>query len=185
MDTKVKIPLSYYQQEDVVGLAKDLIGKVLCTNIQGNQCEGIITETEAYAGATDKASHAYKNLRTKRTETMYDSGGIAYVYLCYGIHHLFNVVCGPQDLPHAVLLRGIKPLGGVPFMEKRRHKDHSSKNFSSGPGTATMALGIDLSHNGTQLSGPVIWLEDRSIQVPDKEIIIGPRIGVDYAQVDA
>lgn len=181
----MKIPLSYYQNEDVVSLAKELIGKVLCTKINGQTSKGIITETEAYAGATDKASHAYGNLRTKRTEPMYSSGGISYVYLCYGIHKLFNIVSGPENVPHAILLRGIKPLDGISLMEKRRSKKQHLKNFSSGPGTATVALGIEMKHNRTQLTGPNIWLEDKNIKVPEKEILIGPRIGVDYAKEDA
>ena len=181
----MKLPLSYYQNEDVVFLAKDLIGKVLCTQLNGQSCKGIITETEAYAGVTDKASHAYDNLRTKRTEPMFMSGGISYVYLCYGIHKLFNIVSGPEGHPHAILLRGIKPVEGISLMERRRSKKQHLKNFSSGPGTATMALGIDMSHNRTQLIGPSIWLEDQNIKVPENEIMIGPRIGVEYAKEDA
>lgn len=181
----MKLPLSYYQNTNVVFIAQDLLGKVLCTNIRGELSAAIITETEAYAGAIDKASHAYGNRRTPRTESMFHEGGVAYVYLCYGIHHLFNVVCGPKDLPHAVLLRGIKPLEGISLMEKRRKKKHHHKNFSSGPGTATVALGITTKYDLTPLTRSTIWIEDRKINVPKKEILIGPRVGVDYAKEDA
>jgi DNA-3-methyladenine glycosylase len=87
-----KLTDSFYTNSDVVRLAQKLLGKVLCTCFDESLTSGIICETEAYAGTTDKASHAYGNRRTKRTETLYLKGGHAYVYLCYGMHHLFNVV---------------------------------------------------------------------------------------------
>ena len=105
----MKLKREFYLREDVVQIAKELLGKVLFTNIGGKITAGIITETEAYAGITDRASHAYNNRRTARTEVMYAVGGTSYVYLCYGIHHLFNVVTNKKDIPHAVLIRAIKP----------------------------------------------------------------------------
>src|SRR5690606_25747453 len=113
----MKIPSSYYLHADVVDLSKDLIGKVICTSIEDEYCSGIITETEAYAGVNDKASHAYGDRRTNRTESMYHKGGIAYVYLCYGIHHLFNIVSNVEGIPNAVLLRAIQPLEGLETMK--------------------------------------------------------------------
>ena len=106
----MKIPLSFYQSDDVVFLARSLLGKSLLTFLDGKLTGGIITETEAYAGINDKASHAYGGRKTKRTEVMYREGGVCYVYLCYGIHYLFNVVTGKKDVPHAVLIRGISLL---------------------------------------------------------------------------
>lgn len=98
------LPESFYTRKDVVKIAKELLGKVLVTHFDGVVTSGIITETEAYAGVTDKASHAYGGRRTQRTDIMFWQGGVAYVYLCYGIHHLFNVVTNKADVPHACLL---------------------------------------------------------------------------------
>jgi DNA-3-methyladenine glycosylase len=180
-----KIKREYYLQPDVVSLAKDLIGKILVTKFEGKLSSGIITETEAYAGENDKASHAYGGRRTARTEVMYEQGGTSYVYLCYGIHHLFNIVTNKRDIPHAVLVRGIKPLKGISHMLIRRGQEKISATTSAGPGTVSQALGIKTIHTGIDLCSSHIWLEDDRIIIPDKEIIAGPRIGVDYAGKDA
>ena len=117
------LPESFYSRKDVVKIAQELLGKVLVTEFDGVHTAGMITETEAYAGAIDKASHAFGNRRTRRTEVMYNHGGVAYVYLCYGIHHLFNVVTNLQDVPHAILIRAVDPLEGIQIMLERRGKD--------------------------------------------------------------
>src|SRR3982750_593315 len=118
----MKIPKSFYLRHDVVSISKELLGKYLFTKIEGTVTAGIITETEAYAGQIDKASHAYNNRRTARTEVMFSEGGVAYVYLCYGIHHLFNIVTNMADVPHAVLVRAVEPLEGIKYMLQRRGK---------------------------------------------------------------
>ena len=125
---------AFYRRKDVVKIAQELLGKVLVTNFGGVRTSGIIVETEAYAGATDKASHAYKSRRTARTEVMYMNGGTAYVYLCYGIHHLFNVVTNIQDEPHAILIRAIEPLEGIDAMLARRGKEVLQPLLTAGPG---------------------------------------------------
>jgi DNA-3-methyladenine glycosylase len=176
---------SYYLQEDVVLVAKDLLGKVLYTRINGKLTGGIITETEAYAGISDRASHAFGGKRTPRNEKMYAKGGIAYVYLCYGIHHLFNVVTNEENIPHAILIRAIQPLEGIETILKRRKQKSIAKNTSGGPGTISQALGITTKLNGIDLTGKTIWLQDEGIKVIQKNIIVGPRIGVDYAGEDA
>ncbi|MCS4305492.1 DNA-3-methyladenine glycosylase [Chryseobacterium sp. BIGb0232] len=181
----MKLPLSYYSTQDVLFLAQDLLGKVLFTEINGEITAGIIVETEAYNGIYDKASHAYGGRRTDRTETLYSHGGISYVYLCYGIHHLFNVVTSVEDEPHAVLVRAIEPLIGTEIMENRRNMPASKAAISSGPGSAAKALGIDRSFNKKDLTGNEIWIEDHGIQYPSEDIVTGPRIGVAYAQEDA
>ncbi|MCB0806825.1 MAG: DNA-3-methyladenine glycosylase [Bacteroidales bacterium] len=181
----MKIGKKFFEEDDVVGIAKKLLGKVLCTQIGGVKTCGIISETEAYAGATDRASHAFNNRRTARTEVMFGSGGIAYIYLCYGIHHLFNFVTAPENIPHAVLLRGIFPLEGIEIMEYRRGKKFTYKGFSDGPGKASTCLGINTIHNGTPVTGNQIWVEDRGFEVNRKNIFTGKRIGVDYAGKDA
>ena len=181
----MKLQKDFYIREDVVLIAKELLGKVLITNFNGAISAGIITETEAYAGINDRASHAFGGRRTARTETMYATGGTAYVYLCYGIHHLFNVVTNKKDIPHSVLIRAIKPIEGMDVILKRRKQKEISNKLSSGPGTLSQALGIQTSHSGENLLGNKIWIEDRGINFSDKEIIKSPRIGVDYAGADA
>lgn len=181
----MKLGIDYYRNADVVNTSKDLVGKVLCSNVDGTFTSGIITETEAYNGVEDKACHAYDGRRTKRTETMYQPGGIAYVYLCYGIHHLFNIVVGRENEPKATLIRGIRPLEGIDVILDRRGKLKIDKTTSAGPGTASQALGITTKLNATDLQSDLIWIEDRNIEVPENEVQVGPRIGVDYAGSDA
>ncbi|MGD0712175.1 MAG: DNA-3-methyladenine glycosylase [Bacteroidales bacterium] len=181
-----KIKKSFYLNEDVVHLAKDLLGKYLFTNLYGEGVTaGIITETEAYAGITDKASHAYGNRRTARTEVMYMEGGTAYVYLCYGIHSLFNIVTNKTGIPHAILIRGIKPVEGMAVMMKRANKKLEKDLNGIGPGNVSKLLGIHFSQSGESLLGNNIWLEDRGLKVPSTKIITGKRVGVDYAAKDA
>jgi DNA-3-methyladenine glycosylase len=188
----MKLEKEFYLREDVVKISRELLGKVLCTRIDGKLCSGIITETEAYAGEIDKASHAYKNRRTSRTEIMFADGGVSYVYLCYGIHHLFNVVTNYKDVPHAILVRAIKPYSGIKTMLERRNMDSSEemikvvkagrKKIAGGPGTVSQALGIRTNHTGLDLTGNTIWIEDKGITVKPRDIIAGPRIGVAYAE---
>ena len=181
-----KLPISYYQQDDVVALSRDLIGKYLFTNINEEGITGgIIVETEAYAGAADKASHAHNNRLTNRTKIMYESGGVVYVYLIYGFYYLLNFVTNIQGIPHAVLIRAIEPTDGIPLMLKRRKMETLLPKITSGPGVLTMALGINKSHNGIDLTGDTIWVEDRGLSYPDEEIIASPRVNVAYANEDA
>lgn len=180
-----KIPSSFYRQSDVVDIAKKLIGKVLCSNIDGQKTSGIITETEAYCGRGDQACHASGGTRTKRTETMYQPGGIAYVYLCYGIHHLFNVVTNVKDKADAVLIRAIKPLDGKEIMQCRRGADTITPALTAGPGRLTEALGIKTGYDSTPLSGDSIWIEEHDTILEVGKLIETPRIGVDYAGDDA
>lgn len=181
----MKLPRSYYSNQDVLFLAQDLLGKVLFAELNGETTAGIIVETEAYFGVKDKASHAYGGRRTDHTETLYSQGGISYVYLCYGIHHLFNVVTSVEDDPHAVLVRAVEPLIGKEIMERRRNMQASKPAISAGPGSASKALGIDRSFNKKDLTENEIWIEDHGISYTPDEIITGPRIGVAYAQEDA
>ncbi|NGX42578.1 MAG: putative 3-methyladenine DNA glycosylase [Chlamydiae bacterium] len=175
----------FYIQDDVVQLSRDLLGKFLMTNLEGDITGGMIIETEAYRGPEDKASHAYGNRRTKRTEAMFQKGGICYVYLCYGMHNLFNIVTNIEGTPHAILVRAIWPTDGIENMLHRRKKTNVDSTLANGPGTVTQALGIDTSHNGMLLTKQSIWVEDRGIKIHSKNIAVGPRIGIDYAKEDA
>ncbi|HDO26996.1 MAG TPA: DNA-3-methyladenine glycosylase [Bacteroidetes bacterium] len=179
------LPLSYYQNEDVVFLARNLLGKILVTNIGGIITRAIIAETEAYAGEVDKASHAYGGRRTNRTEVMYKSGGVTYVYLCYGMHNMLNIVTGPAGIPHAVLIRGIILEDGVGAARKRTGKNLKKGQLIEGPGNTTKTLGITREHNGLSLNGHELWLEDGGFTAHPVNILASKRIGIDYAGKDA
>lgn len=181
----MKLKKDFYQRNDVVAIARNLLGKTLATKINGDLTSGLIVETEAYAGESDKASHAYGGRNTKRTAIMYQKGGIAYVYLCYGIHSMFNVVTNDEGIPHAVLIRGIIPLEGKDIMLERSKKSIIDKCFGSGPGKVSRILGIHHSMTGEDLLGENIWIEDKEIIVDNRDIEITPRIGIDYAGKDA
>lgn len=176
-----KLPFSFYQNDDVNALALQLLGKRLFTRIDGQVTGGIIVETEAYKGVEDKASHAYGGRFTDRTKVMYENGGLSYVYLCYGIHHLFNVVTGPAATPHAVLIRGLEPLSGLELMMERRGMSVLKPNITAGPGALAKAMGIDRLLNAKDLTGEEIWIEDALPGWNIAESVAGPRIGVDYA----
>jgi DNA-3-methyladenine glycosylase len=180
-----KLDTGFYNRADVVKIAKELIGKILVTHFGEVVTSGRIVETEAYAGAIDRASHAYGNRRTNRTEVMFQSGGLAYVYLCYGIHHLFNVVINQKDIPHAILIRGIEPLQGVHTMLERTGKHVADFTLTKGPGNVSKALGINTTHTWLSLLGDEIYIATDDFVVAKKDIIATPRIGVDYAGEDA
>jgi len=179
------LPRSFYVRADVVAISRDLLGKVLCTEIDGQRTSAIITETEAYAGVVDKASHAYGGRRTCRTEPMYAAGGTAYVYLCYGIHHLFNVVTNATGIPHAVLVRAGEPHSGLDIMLQRRRRQLADRTLLAGPGSLARALGISTALTGTSLIGGPIRIENHGIRIDDDHVLAGPRVGVGYAAEDA
>lgn len=179
------LPPSYYLSSDVVALARDLLGKYLFTGIGGQLSGGIITETEAYKGVNDRACHSFGGRRTIRNEMMYHAGGVSYVYLCYGMHSMFNVVTNVEDEPEAVLVRAIYPTHGEELMLQRLRKTQMSPALTNGPGKLTKALGITREQNGCSLQSDVIWIEDRNLWIPDEKVEITPRIGVDYAGGDA
>jgi DNA-3-methyladenine glycosylase len=180
-----KLPRDVYEREDVTRIARELVGKVLVTRLGGERTSGRIVETEAYAGVVDRASHAYGGRRTARTEVMYERGGTAYVYLCYGIHHLFNVVTHGRGTPHAVLIRGIEPLEGIDVMLGRTGKKQGDRTLGNGPGNVSKALGIHTNDTGTDLLGSEIYIGDDGFSFPPGDVIATPRIGVDYAGEDA
>ncbi|MBV9963838.1 MAG: DNA-3-methyladenine glycosylase [Parafilimonas sp.] len=180
-----KLDESFYVRKDVVKIAKELLGKIVVTFFNDQLTAARITETEAYNGIIDKASHAYNNRRTKRTEIMYGSGGAAYVYLCYGIHHLFNVVTNLKDVPHAVLVRAAEPVIGVDIMLMRTNKKKLDSTLTSGPGNVSKALGIYTHHTGIDLKSQDFFIADDGFRLSKTKIVITPRIGVDYAAEDA
>ena len=174
-----KLSTDFYRRDEVALIAQQLLGKYVITNFEKQYTVGRIVETEAYAGIIDKASHAYNNRRTARTEIMFGDAGHAYVYLCYGIHHLFNVVCNKPDTPDAVLIRGIEPVEGLDFMQQRFHQNKFNSSIGRGPGNVSKALGLSVKHTGLPLQQPVLFLAEEK-QEPFT-MMASARIGVDYA----
>ena len=152
------------------------------TRIDGKLTGGMILEAESYLGMEDRAAHSFQGRYTERTKTMYNAGGIAYVYLCYGIHHLFNIITNIEGVPHGILIRAIHPEIGIDTMLKRRHKKQVDATLASGPGSVSQSLGITTTLTGTDLTGDIIWIEDRKVRVLEKDIQVSKRIGVDYAK---
>lgn len=181
----MKLPLSFYQREDVVTVARELLGKYLFTCIDGIISGGYIIETEAYNGLVDKAAHSYGGKLTPRTKTMFEAGGVAYVYLCYGIHEMFNVVASVEGDPRAVLIRAVHPTEGLEAMLYRRKMLAVKPNITAGPGSVAQAFGINRKLNGISLQSNALWLEDRGLSFADEQIAAVPRVGVAYAQEDA
>ncbi|PIB35483.1 hypothetical protein BFP72_08800 [Reichenbachiella sp. 5M10] len=168
------LPKSFYLREDVVLIARELLGKVLVVRCNGNLLRAKIVETEAYCGQNDLACHASNGKRTPRTETMYREGGCAYVYLCYGIHHLFNVVTNTVGKADAVLIRAVEPLS--PW--------GAESTATDGPGKLCKVMGINRSVDGVSLLEEAVHIED-ALPVEDAEVEVSARIGVAYAGEDA
>lgn len=184
MPMEGRLPPSFFLREDVVQISRELLGKYLVTRIDGAITVGCIVETEAYRGPDDKACHAYNYRRTPRTSIMYEQGGHAYVYLCYGIHHLFNVVTGVKGQPHAVLVRAVEPIGNVELMLARRKMPALKPQLTAGPGALSQALGITTDFTGINMldAKSPIWIEDRAMVIKEADIVAGPRVGVGYAE---
>lgn len=180
-----KLSREFYERADVVTVARDLLGKILVTRIDGVFTTSLITEVEAYSGRNDKACHAHNGLRTARTEVMYHQGGTAYVYFVYGMHHLFNVVTNRPGIADAVLVRAVQPLEGPEYMLQRRKRAKEDKLLTSGPATLCQALGIKTkAHYGLDLLGDTIWIEEAA-GLALHEIMVSTRIGVEYAEEHA
>ena len=176
-----KLPREFYLRPDVLKVSRELLGKLLVVRGPGGErVSGKIVEVEAYRGPEDRASHAYGGRRTKRTETMYRAGGVAYVYFVYGMYYQFNVVSGLADVPHAILVRALEPVEGIDIMRVRRHA-HPDHNLTNGPGKLCIAMGIDRKLDGADLLGDHVWLEEFE-RVSPRRIARGPRIGIDYAE---
>ena len=182
-----KLAREFYLRDDTLQIARDLLGKLLVVPTgNGARVAGMIVETEAYLGASDKAAHSFGGRRTARNEITYAVGGHAYVFFIYGMYFQFNVVTGALDTPHVVLIRALEPVENIELMrERRRRKNPDAKmpdqNLTSGPGKLCIALGINRDLNGADLLADKIWLEDYKIFSPD-ETEIGKRIGIDYAE---
>jgi len=180
-----KIPLSFYTRKDVVEIAKELIGKIIVTNFNGSITSGRIVETEAYVAITDKASHSFGGKRTARNEHMYDAAGTAYVYICYGMHQMMNIITNDKNIPDAVLIRSVEPLEGIDIMLKRTGKKILDKTLTRGPGNVGKALGIFKHHSGNHLLGNQIYLMNDNAKINENQIGTSVRIGVESAGPDS
>ncbi len=178
----MKLPVEYYQSTNVVSLAENLLGKRLLTCVEGELTEGIIVETEAYRGPEDVGSHAYNHRRTTRNEIMYAKGGVVYMYICYGIHDMLNIVTGEEGESHAILIRAIEPTTGLDIMRLRRGFQNDDRRLCKGPGALAKALGLQKIHNGVSLSGDVIWIEDTGMPISSDDIVACPRIGLNIQE---
>ncbi len=176
-----KLPIEFYDRNDVVQIARDLLGKIIVTNFDGTLTSGKIVETEAYVGLTDKASHSFGGKRTSRNEHMYAAAGTAYVYICYGMHHLFNVVTNKQNIPDAVLIRAVEPVEGIAVMLQRTGKLKFDNTLTKGPGNTGKALGISKNHSGLNLQGNKIFIADDKTFYAESEIGASKRIGIEGA----
>lgn len=176
------LPREFYTRTNVLTIARQLLGTLLVVPTpDGTRVSGIIVETEAYRGPQDRASHAYGGRRTRRTETMYQIGGTAYVYFVYGMYHQFNVVTNVAEIPHAVLVRALEPVEGIELMRRRRH-GQSDHNLTNGPGKLCIALGIDRTLDRADLLGDRVWIEMGGKRIASSAIAAGPRVGIDYAE---
>lgn len=179
------VPQSFYERADVVTITKELLGKIVVTNFSNMLTAGRITEAEAYNGPFDKAAHSYNNRRTKRTEVMYARGGAAYIYLCYGIHQMFNIVTNQPGIPNAILIRALEPVAGIETMLARSNKNNHGFDLTRGPGNAAKALGLNTSHTGINLQSEELYIADDGFSFTENEIAVTARIGVEYAAEDA
>lgn len=180
-----KLANEFYQRNDVLAISRELMGKIVVTRWDGKLTSGRIVECEAYAGPKDKASHAFGGRRTNRTEIMYAPGGVAYVYLCYGIHNMLNVVTNAMDTPHAILIRALEPVDGIKEMMRRTNKSIADNTLTRGPGNVCKALGIFTHHTGLSLRSKDFYIADDGFEYANSEVYRSPRIGVDYAGKDA
>ena len=180
-----KLEPAFYQRKDVVEITKELIGKILVTNFEGLTTAGRIIEAEAYNGPFDKAAHSYNNRRTPRTEIMFAEGGVAYVYLCYGIHQMFNIVTNKKDKPNAILIRALEPLAGIETMLLRSYKIEHGYDLTRGPGNVAKALAIHTKHSGLNLQSEELYIADDGKRYDEDNLLATARIGVDYAGEDA
>ena len=180
-----KLSLSFYQRKDVVAIAKELIGKIVVTNIDGKITSGRIVETEAYVAHIDKASHAYNGKRTLRNEAMYAAAGTVYVYICYGLHNMLNIVTNDMNVPDAILIRALEPIDGIDTMLERTNKKILDNTLTKGPGNVAKAMGVSKNISGLIVGEKIINIYKDDYSFLQDEIGTSKRIGIDGAGTDA
>lgn len=179
----IKLSYTFYSGDNVVKIAKSLLGKFLVTDLPEGKTSGMIVETEAYSWR-ERGCHAFNHKKTNRNAAMFEQGGVSYVYLCYGVHELFNVVTNKKGFAEAVLIRALQPVDGIDLMMDR-YKIKKPNGITSGPGKLTKALGITRAHNLQDLNGDTVWIEDRNHKVKANSIHASARIGMNFHGEDA
>jgi DNA-3-methyladenine glycosylase len=176
-----------FYNRDTITVAKELIGKVLVHELNGQKIAGKIVETEAYLGVEDKAAHSYGGRRTQRVEVMYGKPGFSYVFIIYGMHYCFNIVTREEGVPQAVLIRALEPVNGLNIISFNRFKVPYSKitksqmkNLTNGPGKLCNALAINKDFNKLDMCGNSLYIEESNDY--NFEIVASKRIGIDYAE---
>lgn len=177
MGTKLS---SEFYRRNTQTVARQLLGKKLVHQVNGQRLSGLITETEAYLGIKDRACHSFGGRSTERIQSMYLDGGHAYVYFIYGMYFCFNVVTRSDRHPEAVLIRALEPLEGIEQMEINRN-ENNIKKLANGPGKLCLALDINKKQDGLSLLGDEIFIEDYQ-NVPRTKIVSRPRVGISSAQ---
>ena len=166
-------------------IARELLGKVVCTEIDGELTTGRIVETEAYRHEGDPSITLHLQRKARQAQALYQPGGHAYLYTVYRVHTLFNITTNDAAHPDAVLIRAIEPLQGQDVMLRRRGLPQLARNLTAGPGVLSQALGLTPALSGELLTGPQIWLEDAGEVVAEENTIASSRVGLDYAGPEA
>ncbi len=174
------LPNNFYTK-DTLTVAKELLGKVLVTHTNEGVAKCRIVETEGYLGHSDKACHSYQKQPFGRVNVMFSEGGVAYVYLIYGMYYCFNVVTEKEGVPEAVLIRAGEPVGDTSLIEQRRVKARRFTQLLNGPGKLCEGMGIGKEHYGISLCSNQIYIEDAPLY-KGEEIVATPRINIDYAE---
>jgi len=173
------LPRSFYARP-VLSVARDVIGKILVHKTPEGIVAGRIVEAEAYRGPEDRAAHSSGGRRTARTEAMYGPPGFAYVFFVYGMHWHLNLVTTREGAPHAVLLRAVEPLLGVPLMARRRGLAAGNVSLCNGPGKLCQAFGVERRHYGVDLTRGALYLSEATTM--RGKLGRSARVGVDYAE---
>ena len=179
------LPAAFFQRPDVLQIARELLGKHLCTQIDGQLTAGRVIETEAYRDTGDPSMTLHLQRKRRQAQALYAPGGTAYIYTVYRVHALFNINCHDAEHPNTVLIRAVQPTIGLDIMRARRQFDGPEKKLTAGPGLLTKALGLSPALSGEPVTGPRIWLEDHGETVAETDLIVGPRVGLDYAGAEA
>ncbi|MGI4820730.1 MAG: DNA-3-methyladenine glycosylase [Janthinobacterium lividum] len=179
------LPLAFFQRPDVLLTARELLGKHVCTLLDGELTTGRIVETEAYRHEGDPSITLHLQRKARQAQALYQLGGHAYLYTVYRVHTLFNITAHDADHPDAILIRAIEPLEGVEVMLRRRGLAKVARNLTAGPGVLSQALGLTPALNGEPLTGPRIWLEDAGENISEENIVASSRVGLEYAGDEA
>jgi len=180
-----KLPAAFFQRPDVLQIARDLLGKHLCTNLNGIITAGRVVETEAYCHVGDQSMTLHLQRKREQAQGLYVPGGHAYIYTVYNRHALFNIATHDAEHPDTVLIRAVEPTIGVEEMLRRRGLSAPVRALTAGPGVLTQALGITPALTGRPVTGEVLWFEDHGEEVAPANIVASARVGLEYAGPEA